>query len=422
MTNLLIVGIGIIICVILSGVFSAAEMAISSCNRIRLENEAKDGKKGAKTALKLNDDYDDTLSTILLTNNLVNIAASALSTVYIILLTGSDRLNWLITAIVTVLIIIFGETVPKILSKRYCNQIASFVAGFIQLLIYVLKPINVIVVGITGLLTKGLDRFERDNSDEEAQEELQAIIETAEDEGVIDADQSDIVSNAIDFSDVSALDVMTARVDVEAIDINASMDDILELIVKSPYSRMPVYDGSIDNVVGIIHLNALLKAFAKESQPDIRELMLKPCFVYKMAKLPHVLDVLKQSRIHLAIVTDEYSGTCGVISMEDVLEAIVGDIWDETDTIEEDVIENDGELIIDGDMLIDDFCELIEINENDFPYESQTAGGWCIEYIGDFPKTGDTFIYSDYEITIIKASDRRVERISLVKTSDKIDS
>lgn len=422
MTNLLIVGIGIIICVILSGVFSAAEMAISSCNRIRLENEAKDGKKGAKTALKLNDDYDDTLSTILLTNNLVNIAASALSTVYIILLTGSDRLNWLITAIVTVLIIIFGETVPKILSKRYCNQIASFVAGFIQLLIYVLKPVNVIVVGITGLLTKGLDRFERDNSDEEAQEELQAIIETAEDEGVIDANQSDIVSNAIDFSDVSALDVMTARVDVEAIDINASMDDILELIVKSPYSRMPVYDGSIDNVVGIIHLNALLKAFAKESQPDIRELMLKPCFVYKMAKLPHVLDVLKQSRIHLAIVTDEYSGTCGVISMEDVLEAIVGDIWDETDTIEEDVIENDGELIIDGDMLIDDFCELIEVNENDFPYESQTAGGWCIEYIGDFPKTGDTFIYSDYEITIIKASDRRVERISLVKISDKIDS
>lgn len=422
MTNLLIVGIGIIICVILSGVFSAAEMAISSCNRIRLENEAKDGKKGAKTALKLNDDYDDTLSTILLTNNLVNIAASALSTVYIILLTGSDRLNWLITAIVTVLIIIFGETVPKILSKRYCNQIASFVAGFIQLLIYVLKPINVIVVGITGLLTKGLDRFERDNSDEEAQEELQAIIETAEDEGVIDADQSDIVSNAIDFSDVSALDVMTARVDVEAIDINAYMDDILELIVKSPYSRMPVYDGSIDNVVGIIHLNALLKAFAKESQPDIRELMLKPCFVYKMAKLPHVLDVLKQSRIHLAIVTDEYSGTCGVISMEDVLEAIVGDIWDETDTIEEDVIENDGELIIDGDMLIDDFCELIEVSENDFPYESQTAGGWCIEYIGDFPKTGDTFIYSDYEITIIKASDRRVERISLVKTSDKVDS
>lgn len=418
--TLLIIGIGIIICVILSGFFSAAEMAISSCNVLRLENEAKDGNRRAKLALKLNENYDDTLSAILLSNNLVNIAASSLSTVYIILLTGSDRLNWLITAIVTVLIIIFGETVPKILSKRYANAIASGVAGFIRFLMFIFKPISFIVVGITGLLTKKLDKYGDEKSDEEeAVEELQAIIETAEDEGVIDSDSSDLVSNAIDFSDISASDVMTARVDVEAIDINASMDSIKQQIIESTRSRMPVYEGSIDNVIGIIHLNHLLKAFSDNGQPDIRGLMMKPCFVYKTAKLPHVLDVLKKSRIHLAIVTDEYSGTYGVVSMEDVLEEIVGDIWDETDEVVEEVIEDaTGKLIIDGDMPIGDFLELLDINEEAFEYESQTAGGFTIEYMGDFPKSGDSFTYENYLIVVLEADERRVEKIEVSKETD----
>lgn len=418
MTSLLIIGIGIILCIVLSGVFSAAEMSISSCNTVRLENEAKDGNKKARLALKLNEKYDDTLSAILLTNNLVNIAASALSTVYIILLTGSDELNWLITIIVTVLIIIFGETVPKILSKKYANSVAAGVASFIQFLIYLFYPINFIVVGLTNILTKGLDRYAVSNDEEEAVEELQAIIETAEDEGVIDSEKSDIVAAAIDFSDISVSDVMTARVDVEAIDINDSMAKIRRQIVKSNRSRMPVYEDSIDNVIGIIHLNHLLKAFAKDSKPDIRSLMMEPCFVYKTAKLPHVLDVLKKAHIHLAIVTDEYSGTCGVVSMEDVLEEIVGEIWDETDVIEEEVVEVDaGKLIIDGDMLIDDFLERLGIREDDFPYESQTVGGWTIEYMEDFPKEGDEFDYMDYHVAIIAAKDRRVEKVAIERIS-----
>lgn len=411
MTSLILVGIGIILCIILSGVFSAAEMAISSANMIRLHNEAEDGNKKAKRAIKLNENYDDTLSAILLSNNLVNIAASALSTVYIILLTGSDKLNWLITVIVTVLIIIFGETIPKILSKKYANSMAKSVAAFIQLLIYIFKPINVIVVGITSLLTKKLSEDGGENHEEEAVEELQAIIETAEDEGVIDAEQSEIVAAAIDFSEVTASDAMTARVDVEAINIDDSISKIRRQIISCSRSRMPVYEGSIDNVIGIIHLNALLKAMAKENKPDIRKLMLEPCFVYKTAKLPHVLEILKETHMHLAIVTDEYSGTCGVITMEDVLEEIVGDIWDETDEIEEEVIEEDGQFTIDGDMLIDDFLELIGIDVDDFPYESQTAGGWCIEYMDDFPKEGDSFEYENWKFTIAEAGVRRVEKV-----------
>lgn len=413
MTTLLLVGIGIILCIILSGVFSAAEMAISSCNTLRIENEAKDGSKKAEVALWLSENYDDTLSAILLSNNLVNIAASSLSTVYIILLTGSDKLNWLMTVIVTVLIIIFGETVPKILSKRYSNVIAVAVARFIRALIYILKPLNVLVVGIVSLLTRRLNKYAVEDEDE-AVEELQAIIDTAEDEGVIDADQSDLVSAAIDFSDRTAYDIMTARVDVEAINIGDSMESIMEQVIASTRSRMPVYEGSIDNVIGIIHLNQLLKAFSKDDAPDIRELMVEPCYVYKMAKLPHVLDVLKEAHVHLAIVTDEYSGTCGVVTMEDVLEELVGDIWDETDEVEDEVVmEEDGNIIVDGDMLIDDFIELIGIDEDDFPFESKTLGGWTIEYTGDFPKENDSFIYGDYKFTIVKADQRRVEKIEM---------
>ena len=237
MTQLILVGIGIIICVVLSGVFSAAEMSISSCNMVRMENEAEDGDKRAKRAIRLNRSYDNTLSTILLSNNLVNIAASSLSTVYIILLTGSDDLNWLITIVVTVLIIIFGETIPKIISKKHSNAIAKGLSGSIVFLYYVLWLVNIPVVKITELITLPLRKSDDGTEEEEVVEELQAIIETAEDEGVIDAEQSEIVSAAIDFSDASASDVMTARVDIEAIDIDDPPEEIMKTVGRSHKSR-----------------------------------------------------------------------------------------------------------------------------------------------------------------------------------------
>ena len=420
MTSLIIIGIGIVLCIILSGVFSAAEMAIISCNRVRMENEAEDGNRKAARVLKLNDDYDNTLSTILLSNNLVNIAASSMSTVYIILLTGSDDLNWLITAIVTILVIIFGETIPKIISKKHANSLSQGLSGFIMALYYILWPVNFIVVKITALLTMAVGRRDESDAEDEKTEELQAIIETAEDEGVIDADQSEIVAAAIDFSDVSASDVMTARVDIEAIDIDDSIGKIMKQVAKSRKSRFPVYKDSIDNIIGVMHLNPFLKAMAKDGAPNIKELMNEPCYVYKTAKLPHVLDVLRDARQHLAIVTDEYSGTLGIVTMEDVLEELVGDIWDDNDEIEEEVIESEtGELIVDGDMPIDDFLERLGIDEDEWNYESQTAGGWAIEFIGDFPKTGDAFDYDKYHIVISEAGERRVVQLTITENNNE---
>ena len=421
MTSLIIIAAGIIACIILSGVFSASEMAISSCNRVRMENEAEDGNKSAARVLKLNDDYDNTLSTILLSNNLVNIAASSLSTVYIILLTGSDDLNWLITAIVTILVIIFGETIPKIISNKHANSLSKGISGFISALYYILWLVNFIVVKITYLLTKGLGKNSAEDEPEKT-EELQAIIETAEDEGVIDAERSEIVTAAIDFSDVSASDVMTARVDIEAIDIDDDMSGIIRQVSRSKKSRLPVYRDSIDNIIGVMHLNPFLKAMAAGESPGIGRVMNEPCFVYKTAKLPHVLDVLKDARQHLAIVTDEYSGTLGIVTMEDVLEEIVGDIWDDNDEIEEEVVESDkGELIIDGDMPVGDFLERLGIDEEGWEYESATAGGWAIEYMGDFPKSGDSFDYENFHIEVTEAGERRVARLTVTKTEPETE-
>lgn len=416
MTALIIIVTGIILCVILSGVFSASEMAISSCNRVRMENEADDGNRAAARVLRLNEDYDNTLSTILLSNNLVNIVASSLGTVYIILLTGSDDLNWLVTAIITVLVIIFGETIPKIVSKKHANSLSKGVSGFICALYYILWPVNYIVVKITWLLTCRIGKGDMAEEPEKT-EELQALIDTAEDEGVIDAEQSEIVTAAIDFSDVSVSDVMTARVDIEAIDIDDDISDIQKQVSRSRKSRFPVYRDSIDNIIGVMHLNPFLKALAAGNSPDIEQIMNEPCFVYKTAKLPHVLDVLKDARQHLAIVTDEYSGTLGIVTMEDVLEEIVGDIWDDNDEIEEEVIESaSGELIIDGDMPIADFLELVGLDESTWEYESQTVGGWAIEYMGDFPKTGDSFDFMQFHVEVTEAEERRVARLKISGT------
>ncbi|MBQ6575451.1 MAG: HlyC/CorC family transporter, partial [Lachnospiraceae bacterium] len=240
--------------------------------------------------------------------------------------------------------------------------------------------------------------------------------------GVIDSDRSEIVAAAIDFSDVSASDVMTARVDIEAIDIDDPVSKVMKQVSRSRKSRFPVYRDSIDNIIGVMHLNPFLKAMASGEKVDIEKLMNEPCYVYKTAKLPHVLDVLKDARQHLAIVTDEYSGTLGIVTMEDVLEEIVGDIWDDNDEIEEEVVESEtGELIVDGDMPTGDFLERLGIDEDDWEYESQTAGGWAIEYMEDFPKEGDAFDYKDFHIVVSEAEERRVVQLTITRTSDTGD-
>ena len=406
---------GLLLCIIGSNYFSSSEMAYSSCNRLRLESARDGGSKRASIAVRIIDRFDDTLSAILIGNNLVNIAASSIGSVLVILIAGDDRYAWVSTVVITVLVIIFGETMPKIIAKNSANRIALSHAYFVHGLTIILMPLIWVVVGLTKLITSGFKGEEAGSDEEAAAMDLSSIIETAEDEDVLDEDRSELVQAAIDFSDVMASEVMTARVDVVALDIDDDWNEQLATIDSAPYSRIPVYEDSIDNVIGVLYLNHFLKALTDEKNPDIRSMLMPPCYVYKTMKMPAVLNELRRAKQHLAIVTDEYGGTLGVLSMEDVLEQLVGEIWDDTDEVEEEIVERpDGQYELDGDMVISDFLELVGIKEKDFDAESETVGGWTIEMFGAFPKPGDSFRYGNMSVTVLEMDGLRVEKV-LVK-------
>ncbi len=409
---------GLVLCVILSAFFSGSEMALSSCNTLRLERLRDEGSKRAGIALKITESFDNALSAILIGNNLVNIAASSLGSVLVIALTGSDKKVWIATAAITLTIIIFGETIPKIVAKENATRQAEGVAVPVRILTILLFPLVWLVVKLITLITLPL-KSEADAEDDEAVEELQSIIETAEDEQVLDEDQSELVQAAIEFDQISVSEVMTARVDVEAIDIDDDWDKILETVENAPYSRLPVYENGIDNVIGVLYLNHFLKALTEGGRADIRELLMPPCYVYKTMKLPAVLNTLKRARQHLAIVADEYGGMLGVVSLEDVLEQIVGDIWDDTDTVEQEVVlRAEGEYELDGDMLLSDMLELLGLDEDALEAESDTVGGWVVESFGAFPNVGNAFSCEGWDFTVMEMDGRRVEKVLARRKAD----
>ena len=415
MNNLYLVLAGIAACLLFSNFFSMTEMCYSSCNTRRLENLAELGSRRAKVACYITEHFDNALSAILIGNNLANIGGSSLASVFMILLLGGEKaeqFTWVATLVMTILVIIIGETIPKILAKKNANRFALKWAYVIRVLMIILYPVIWLVVGLIKLITMPL-KGNTEIGSEEAVEEFQNIIDTAEDENVIDGDQSELIHSAIDFSDTEASEVMTARVDVCAIDIDDDWDEIIKAVEEAPYTRIPVYKDGIDNIVGILYLNQFLKAVADNNgHADIEPLLMKPVYVYKTMKLPLVLNKLRKAKQHLAVVSDEYGGTLGVISMEDVLEEIVGEIWDENETIEEEVIErSEGEFEVDGDMSIYDFLELVDIREEDFDYHSDTVGGWTVEMLDEFPKSGDAFTYEDIKVSILAVDGRRVERV-----------
>ncbi len=419
--------LALLVCLALSAFFSASEMALSAANRLRLEGTADDGSRAAKTALALLDDFDKALGAILIGNNLVNVAASSISSV--IAITVAVRMgvadglcSTAATVIVTVLVIIFGETIPKILAKKNANRLTLAVAGPIRALALILSPLVWCAVTATRFIARPLKGDVPEDAQEAAVEELQSIIETAQDEDVLDDDQSELLQAALDFGDVSASQAMTARVDMTALNIDDGLDKILEQVSDVPYSRLPVYEGDTDNIIGVLHLNTLYRALLDEGHNiDLRSLLTEPCWIYKTVKLPAVLEKLRQRQTHLAIVTDEYGGTAGVITMEDVLEYLVGDIWDETDQVEEDIVKtSEDSWELDGDLPIGDFLELVGLDGDRFDFESETVGGWVMELReGDAP-AGCTVTYGDLELTVLGSDGKRVERVKVTrKPADK---
>ena len=411
--------VAMVVMVALSAFFSASEMSFSAVNKMRLESMAEDDVRGAKLAMRVEEKFDDALSAILIGNNLVNIALSSLGSVVAILIAGEEW-TWLATAVVTVVVIIFGETVPKIVAKKNASRLVRIFCYPVRFLTIVLKPAILIVVGLINLVMKVLPKEKSELDEEEAHQELQSLIETAEDENVIDEDRSELVQAALDFSDVRVSEVMTARVDIAALDADDDRETILEEVENSTFSRLPVYEDSIDNVIGVLYLNKFYRCLTEADRLNIRELLSRPIYVYKTTKLPAALNELRAAKQHLAIVTDEYGGTLGVVTIEDIMEQLVGEIWDENDFVEEDEVVERGKGVyeLDGDMQMSDFIELMDWKEDDLEAESATVGGWTTEMYGSFPKEGDSFDFENINLKVLEMDGRRVSRV-LVTVKEK---
>lgn len=400
----------IVVLLVLSGFFSASEIAYASANKLRLKRNAESGSLRDRTAFYIYDHYQDALTTILIGNNLVNIAASSLAAAVIMGLFGEKAVAYSAGAM-TVLILIFGEIFPKIVAKEHADGYAMGVALPLRLLMWITKPfvwlVNIMLGWVSRLWTK--------NAGDEptvTEEELASIIETADDEGVIDADRSELLQSALEFSEISAQEILTPRVDMLAIDIDDPLDEIIEEVINSPYSRIPVYEDGVDNVIGILFQSHLLKKLV--DTPDtssimLRDMLMEACFIHKTMKLPAVLEELKRRQTHIAIVTDEYGGTMGVVTMEDVLEQLVGEIWDESDEIV-DMIRSTGEntYYVSGDMNVFDFFEELELDDRELDDEYTSIGGWATDMLGGIPSEGDSFDYENITVSVAEMDEQRV--------------
>ena len=387
-----------------SAFFSSTETAFSSVNRVKLKNMANNGDAAAKRALDLAERYDELISTILIGNNIVNILSSSLATVVFVGFFGDAGVT-LSTVVMTVLILIFGEISPKTIGKANSVKICKQFAAPIHLCMVLFRPLTFLFGGLQRYLS---DRIQPED-DGMMEEELLTIVDEAESEGDLGADESELIRSAIEFYDIEAGDILTPRVDVEAIELGDSSDEITKLFEKTGYSRLPVYEETIDNVIGILHEKDFNK---REPGASLRELVCEPVYIMPNTKLSALLKRLQKEKNHMAIVVDEYGGMAGIVTLEDILEELVGDIWDEHDEVVEEIkLLSEGCYRVMGTTALDDLFEIYGFEKEADNFESTTVSGWVIEQLGQLPVAGDSFIYNNVRVTVEKMEARRVTEI-----------
>ena len=405
----------IIVLLIFSAFFSAADMVYGSVERNRLVKKSEASSR-ARIALKLVDNYEASISSILFGNNLVNVLASS-----IVAIIGSSinaEVGASVAAIIfTVILIIFAEFFPKAIAKRFNYTLALWFA-YLVFFFYILFFVIVYPISKFFLLVGRLFKKQSKEENKIDEEVLDEMIDEIEESGELEKDEAELVRGAIDLIDIEAYEIMTPRVDVFAVDVD---DDIRRYETSDllKYSRIPVYEETIDNIIGIIPVKTLARLLLKDEPIDVRGLLYKPLFIPRNYQIVNLLEDFRKERIHIAIVKDEYGGTEGIITMEDILEEIVGDIFDETDEVEEEVKTiRKGVYLVSGMMNIDDFFELIDFHE-DFETSYSTVGGLCQEFIEGFPSVGDSFHIGEYKITITKTDKYSVEQVKVSKVYKK---
>ena len=397
-----------IILVMMSAYFSATETAFSSLNKTRLKTIAEDGNKKAELALKLSEHYDKLLSTILIGNNIVNIALASMGTLMFAKLLGNEAGATVSTIVITVVVLIFGEISPKSIAKDCPERFAMFSAPIINALIYILTPVNFLFTMWKKLLSKVL---KIENSAKMSQEELLMFVDEVEQEGTIDEDEGDLLRNVIEFTETNAEDILTHRVDLEAVPVDADKEEISLKFQQTQFSRLLVYEENIDNIIGFI----LQKDFYTVdgiTKKKIENIVKPVIFTQKSEKINDLLKTLQVNKSHIAVVLDEYGGTLGIVTMEDILEELVGEIWDEHDEVVVDFKKlTENKYRVDCSVNAEDFYEFFEIESDS---ESISLGGWVMEQLGKVPEKGDKFEYEELNITVFETDSRRATKIDVI--------
>ena len=411
------------VCLLMSAYFSATETAFSTLSKTKLKTKIDKGNKRASLALRLSENYDRLISTILIGNNLVNILLSSIATVFVITLcvrvkdqTFADNYSTLIsTAAVTVIVLIFGEITPKSIAKNRPEGFAMFSAPLMQFFIWILIPFSFLF----SLWTKLVAKIFRVKADSKmSQEELLMLVEEVQEEGTIDDEEGDLLRNAINFTELKAEDILTHRVDLEGFEIGTPMEEIGQLFEESHFSRLLVYEDSIDKIVGVLHSKDVFTAKGLTSKP-LDELITPPLFIHKGERIDDLLRELQTNKSHLAVVLDEYGGTLGIVTMEDILEELVGDIWDEHDEVVEDykeIGENTYRIDCSGNLV--DFCEFFDL---EIESDSITINGWIMEVLDKIPACGDRFRFENLDVTVTETDFHRVSSIHVVRLEPEED-
>ena len=397
--------IWMVLCVVFSAYFSASETAFSTMNKTRMKTMAEHGDKKADLAVRLSEDFDKLISTVLIGNNLVNILLTALATVFFIRLVGGSGTT-VSTAVVTVVVLVFGEITPKTIAKDYPERFAMFSAPVLRVLMTVFAPLNFLF----GQWQKLVSRlFPGEKDDKMSQEELLMLVDEVQEEGAIDDGEVNLLRNAIEFGDMKAEDILTHRVDVEAVSVDEPTEEVARLFSKTGFSRLPVYQDTIDNIIGVVHQKDLYEDGQLTKKP-LRDLMSPVLFTHPSEKLDDLLKLLQAKKTHIAVVLDEYGGTLGIVTMEDILEELVGEIWDEHDEVEEDFRRlSDTAWLVDGSANFEDFCQKFDLANEEA--DSVSVGGWVTEQLDKIPVKGDHFRFENLNITVTETDGHRVSYV-----------
>lgn len=410
--------VALVILVGFSAFFSASETAFSSLNQIRLKSRAEDGDSSAARVLAMAEQYDKLLSTILIGNNIVNIAAASIGTILFTQMLGAERGATVSTIVLTIIVLIFGEVTPKSLAKEMPEKVATAVSPFLVLLLALMTPLTWLFTQWKKLLGHFVHSGEADTITEG---ELMTMVSEAENDGELTDRESALIRSAIEFDDVEVEEILTPRVDVVAVEDDIPLEELAQTFAESGYSRLPVYHGTIDNIIGVVHEKDFYIARLKKAT-KIDDLVVPTLYTTGSTQISQLLRTLREQHHHLAVVVDEYGGTEGIITLEDILEELVGEIWDEHDEVTEDFRkQSDGSWLVSGSASVDDLYEELDLPEEE-DIDSNTVNGLVQEKTCHLPKVGDRFTLGEYDGVVTRTAKRRVTEVRLTPAAPAEDA